>query len=446
MKKLSTLICALLLCVCFILSGCSMPLTMPSGEIKSNGGSAVVVGDYVYYANAYVSASSLKTGDNDEARVEHNSIYRVKTENGKTVKDERDNVQNIEKAIAKIAGFETSNMFAKGDYLYFTSPNAHKSSVEGEEGKDRFDLTTLFRCKLDGTGLKEILTTQTTAGKFYLAKQGDKDVLFVFDDGKIQQLEIGDKLTEIKTLVEDVTDTVFPQEFGASLSTLFYTKALPEQQQNDGLTGNILYRYNIEDAKSTAVYQKNKETVTLVAYDTNRLYYTRNNDYYSNSLKEGKGFEVDEVQHTYVGDTTKITEFYSFGTSDNGDVLPVVYVFNSKMFIQTTTANPTVFHNAAVTVEFISGEYVFFSTESGIYRKSYKTPNQDAVQLTDKSDIKTGTADFDGKYVYFYAKAENNSTDTYYMHRANLTTAVRGEMKTECISYVLADDLVEDAE
>lgn len=443
MKKLTTILGAFLLCVCFLFAGCSPTLTMPTGDIKSNGGSSVVIGEYVYFANTYLSTSSLKTGDNDESNVKHNSIYRVKTQNGLTTKDDNGNVENVEKVFSKIGGFETSNMYIVGNFLYFTSPNTHKSSVEGEEGKDKFGLTTLFRCKLDGTGLKEILTTQTTAGKFYLTNQDGKNILFVFDNSKIQSIELANKLGKLTTVVDKVSDVVFPEENGKTLTRLFYTVSLTEEDgTNEGVTGNKLYRYDFATKNSTLVRQIAGETISLVAFDTNRLYYTRNENgttlYYSNSL--AGNFEVDEVQHTYVAN---ISQFYAFGTSEDGDVLPVVYSYNSKLFLQTSDGNPVVIENTSATIEFISNEYVYYTTDSGIYRKSYKTPTADPVQITDKTNIKAGTVDFDGRFVYFYAYAENNSTDTYYMHRANTKTAELGRINTEVIGEVLPDDITE---
>ena len=448
MKKIGTLIGALLLCVCFLFAGCGTKLEMPTGEVKSNGGNTVIVGDYVYFANTYVSSSSLTTGANDEGKVGNNAIYRIKTDSdGKPVIDENETTI-IEKVVSKIGGFETSNMFAKGSYLYFTSPNAHKSSKQDEQGKDRFDLTTLFRCKLDGTGLSEIMTTQTTAGKFYLAKQGEKDVLFVFDDNKIQSIEIADKLGRKQVLVEDVADVVFPQDFGATLTELFYTAELTEEDgTNEGVTGNKLYRYNIAENESKLIRQKSAEKITLVAYDTNRLYYTRTTGsivaYFSNSLKGN--FEVDEVQHTYV-DSADITEFYAFGTDEEGNLLPVIYVYKSKLLIQPYGQEYQVMADVEATVEFISGEYVYYTTSEGIFRKSYFNPTADAVQITDKTNIQAGTADFDGRFIYFYAQTESdmNSTDNYYLYRANTKSAELGRMKTECIADVVPEDLEEN--
>ena len=169
MKKLLSILAVLVLGVCFLFSGCSPKLEMPQGDVSSNGGHVVVVGDYVYYSNTFVDYSSLSGNDNKEGTTKHNALYRVKTDEfGYTTKNEEGTIQDIEKVYSKITGFNNSNMFVNGNYLYFTSPNIHK---ENKTGKDKFDLTTLFRVKLDGTGLKEILTTQTSQGKFYLVTE-----------------------------------------------------------------------------------------------------------------------------------------------------------------------------------------------------------------------------------------------------------------------------------
>ena len=133
MKKLLAIIFTFLVSSCFVFAGCSGKATvsMPQdySNIKSNGGFVVGVGDYLYFANAYQSYSSLIDGDN-QGKVERYYINRVQTlANGDLVKEE-ENVK-YEKFADKIAGYETSNMFVVGSYLYFTSPNIHKEQKTG---------------------------------------------------------------------------------------------------------------------------------------------------------------------------------------------------------------------------------------------------------------------------------------------------------------------------
>ncbi len=133
MKKRIKYIFALLLCLCFVLSGCSTNLEMPKGEIDSQGGSVVCIGNYIYYANTFVDYTSLSGNANTDSTTKQNALYRLKTDDfGNTTKDDDELIENIEKVKDKIAGFNNSNMFIVGDYLYFTSPNTHKNKEGGD--------------------------------------------------------------------------------------------------------------------------------------------------------------------------------------------------------------------------------------------------------------------------------------------------------------------------
>ena len=151
------------------------------------------------------------------------------------------------------------------------------------------------------------------------------------------------------------------------------------------------------------------------------------------------GADVDDfVSYDFTADI--------FGTDEEGNLLPVIYVYKSKLLIQPYGQEYQVMADASVTVEFISGEYVYYTTSEGIFRKSYFNPTADAVQITDKTNIQAGTADFDGRFIYFYAQTESdmNSTDNYYLYRANTKSAELGRMKTECIADVVPEDLEEN--
>ena len=81
MKKFGTLVLVLLFSLCFILTGCSAPLKMPTNyeNVTSNGGFVVNVGNYLYFANGYKSYSSLKTAsDNSGSGVGANSLSFTK--------------------------------------------------------------------------------------------------------------------------------------------------------------------------------------------------------------------------------------------------------------------------------------------------------------------------------------------------------------------------------
>ncbi len=441
MKKSIKYVLALVLCLCFVLVGCTPKLEMPKGNIDSNGGSVVMVGDYVYYANTFVDYSSLSGNANEDKTINQNALYRVKTDEfGYTTRDDDDFIENIEKVTTKISGFNNSNMFVVGNYLYFTSPNAHKN----KKGEDLFKLTTLFRVKLDGTGRQEILSTETTQGKFFLVTE-ETPYLLVFDNSKIIKLTIGDKLGKIETLVSDVLDVVFPTNYG-KLDAFYYTTDISEQDKTAGLSGNYLHKFDLTNNNQSLISRNERETISLVAFEDGKLYYkrldaeTKDSLYYSNTMQET--FENGEKVLTAVGETTSkdsttdVISKFSIINEDN-----YVFEYNKKIMLNTETT-PLV--NEEAKIEKIYGDYVYYSTSKGLFRISYKDKKVQTVAEISNIKQGEGAVDIAGEYVYFYAKTANNSTDTYYCHRANNKIIEDGRTKVECIAEVLDEDIKEN--
>ena len=441
MKKSIKYVLALVLCLCFVLVGCTPKLEMPKGNIDSNGGSVVMVGDYVYYANTFVDYSSLSGNANEDKTTNQNALYRVKTDEfGYTTRDDDDFIENIEKVTTKISGFNNSNMFVVGNYLYFTSPNAHKN----KKGEDLFKLTTLFRVKLDGTGRQEILSTETTQGKFFLVTE-ETPYLLVFDNNKIIKLTIGDKLGKIETLVSDVLDVVFPTNYG-KLDAFYYTTDISEQDKTAGLSGNYLHKFDLTNNNQSLISRNERETISLVAFEDGKLYYkrldaeTKDSLYYSNTMQET--FENGEKVLTAVGETTSkdsttdVISKFSIINEDN-----YVFEYNKKIMLNTETT-PLV--NEEAKIEKIYGDYVYYSTSKGLFRISYKDKKVQTVAEISNIKQGEGAVDIAGEYVYFYAKTANNSTDTYCCHRANNKIIEEGRTKVECIAEVLDEDIKEN--
>ena len=440
MKKKLSIILSILLCVCFLFAGCSGPLEMPQGDVTSNGGAVAIKGDYIYFANTYVDYTTLSGNDNQEKNVEHNAIFRIKTdEYGFTTKDDDGRIKDVEKVYSKIAGFNNSNMFIVGDYLYFTSPNIHKD----KSGADKFDLTTLFRIKLDGSEFKEILTTESSQGKFYLATW-NTPYLLIFDNNKVSKLELKNNLSAPTVLLNDVEDCVFPSQPG-QITRLFYTKAVSEEESKVGITGNYLYKYNLALGESVQLGKPVENKITLVAFENNTLYYKLADEfglalYYSSKLFDG--FGADQVCWTIFGEQDGEDAISNFKVIDENNV---VYNAQSKLYLSTKgegeSANYSILVDGDASIELVSGDYVYYKTESGVSRISYKDKVEQSVATL--SDIQSGNMKVAGEYLYFYAKINASETGVYYMHRASIRTIALKEPteKVECISSIIADEL-----
>lgn len=111
-----------------------------SGEVVSNGGFAVQKGNYIYYINGKQS----NTANNTFGKVETGAIMRVSLDDLK-----KRNYANTETVVPEIAHSGNSNagIFIYGNYVYYTTPSAEKSS----NGQIQSSTILFKRAKLDGT-------------------------------------------------------------------------------------------------------------------------------------------------------------------------------------------------------------------------------------------------------------------------------------------------------
>lgn len=454
MKKFTSLLFLMLVACCFAFTGCSPTLTMPQNHtnVNSNGGFVVEVGNYLYYANAYKPYSDLaEASDNDGEKVAQASIKRVEQEANaqkSLVLDEEDNIK-FENVINKIAGYQTSNMFVVGDYLYFTSPNIHKNDSKDPDkyGKYEFELSTLFRIKLDGSGFKELYTTETSSAKFYLTG-GQKQTLLVFDDSKIMQLECYNNSTSLKELATDVKSTVFPYDQQLEITNVYYTVDRDEESE---FTGNILKVLDLSTGESTTVsgYSNNGETITLISYNGERLFYTRTglaiSALYSNDFSSGLS---SQKLHKYeISNLTATSTIRVVSNIAGYDINCFVFEYNNNIFMQDLSAtndndSSVITSESDAKISFVDGTYVYYTTANGIFRVSVLTG--DVQQVSDITTLNKDYIDFDGRYVYFYASIDGAETTTQYLHRADTNACNNNLIKTECVAELLDEDIIEE--
>lgn len=439
MKKISSVLLLLLLCVCFTLTGCSS-LSMPTGyeTVTSNGGFIVGAGDYVYFANAYKNYSSLtKKSDNSGNGVAQFALNRLELDGdvqktGFWFKADEDESVNFELVVNKIAGYETANMYIVGEYLYFTTPNVHKNKSNEYE----FNLSTLFRIKLDGTGLKEILTTKSEGAKFYLTGGENKQIL-IYDDNTIKCIDVYKNSTSVKAILDDeyeVTNVIFPNADEEVVENLYFTT-----DRGDSYTGNILYKLNLQSGDVEKKLAVPYETVTLIAYDRGILFYTRT----GKATTEGLYSTARSEAHAYMTDITKLM----YVKCENAENNCFVFVYNNNLYVKNmssgTEVNAVKLNSETSELQFVSGQYVYYSTSTGIYRISVLDRTEQ--QISDITNFNDDMLDFDGRFVYFFAQRDGQETNTDYLYRADVIhMSSTGEIKTECVAKLLDEDIEED--
>ena len=161
MAKKFALVAALLLVAIFVFAGCAtedytaVPLEGDtSGQVYSNGGLAVIKGDYLYYVNGCPSSNGL---DNTYGKVEIGSVVRIPLFNMNQAMISSNPVDivedNAEILIPKIVYSENvtqkflNGIHIFGDRIYYTTPD----TTIDREGAAQYTRLAIKSCKLDGT-------------------------------------------------------------------------------------------------------------------------------------------------------------------------------------------------------------------------------------------------------------------------------------------------------
>lgn len=440
-KKLLGVLSCLVICLCFLLTGCSK-LAMPAadGKIVGNGGTVVQKGEYIYFANAYTDYSAI--GDdisNKTGNAGVYSLYRAKTTNGGFELDDNGMVKNAEVIVEKVVGFEYSNLYIIGDYLYFSSPNMHKTS----SNQNKYDLISVFKVKLDGTGLDELYTTQKFSGDWKILNFDTKNYVLTVEEDQIVRHEIdkSGKMTNKTILAENVTDAILPENNNYSNDKYaYFTTARSEQDTTLGLTGNYLKRVNIINGEIKDVHGTSGETYSLLTYQNGNLIYSK-----STAVIDARVYANDfENPETNLIQWSGATNLNVVTVMGQGQKL--VYTYNSKLVIQDFGSyNIDVLVDGNATVINVADDYLYYTLDGKISRVSLIT-NQ-STSIYEDSNMED-VFDFDGRYIYLFTQAKNNSSNTKYMHRID-TFAI--EQDVEVTAQPLGvfksnDSMIEDAE
>ncbi|MDD3832017.1 MAG: hypothetical protein PHW00_05130 [Clostridia bacterium] len=232
-KKISiVVVMVLLLSVLLTLVGCGgenydfVALTGDTtGEVTSNGGIAVIKGNYLYYVNGYLPYSNSLS--NKYGAVTEGCIMRMALADLDTYyqaeEADRTAILNAKSVIVvpKHIHYENTSdkslngIYIFGDRLYYFST----SVTTDKNGKIQSQWPVLLSCKLDGTDTKlhytfnsYNLSTSTDATLITCLCQNGNSVYVMYVEGTtLNCLEVSDN-TKITKSVQDIHNYVFDQE------------------------------------------------------------------------------------------------------------------------------------------------------------------------------------------------------------------------------------------
>jgi hypothetical protein len=274
--------------------------------VSGNGGSAVMVGEYLYFVDGFTSKDDYEYKQNNYNKVKSNgqgAIWRVRirggspeydnsylveylSENGvenigryldptdtvfydKQINDAMNKVVagskkdgNLELIVPKIAGWENTALWVFGDTLIYTSPNNEKDR-NGRLQRDKIDF---FKCNLRGKKHKRIYTTkydEVASGDFTVVWAGEPYLVIndgVLDkDGNLESRNLlrVDMKGKVKTISDKVEHAVFPYVTGYHAAAVVDAAGASLDGSYSGIMGYIYYTEAV-DAENEVMKSGNK--------------------------------------------------------------------------------------------------------------------------------------------------------------------------------------------
>ncbi len=293
MKKFSNFIICLLLCVfAFGVFGCK-PNDKGNGFspksddiVVGNGGMVVKKGEYVYFANGFQSVSSL-TDDQRDAQFVKGGLYVAKLdETGNFVRDDEGYMTDDYMRVVsdKLAGFDATDLYIFGDYLYFVSPSTENES--GKIGKTEWakDRAVFYRVKLNNFDNVEKLYQSNVKHENlsyqYYNKDG-KTYLLVHEKGAdlndgnnsdmLYRIDVQAKKNKVQTVASNVSSFVFGYDSQDNAYDRIYFVENKDSKYS-------LYRYDVSSNQKTETGIKDSSTEVVAKFVSDRFVFISKKD------------------------------------------------------------------------------------------------------------------------------------------------------------------------
>ena len=331
-------------------------ITNESNELIYNGGNAVVVGDYVYFGNAYTPIGTEEDSKENyayatNAKIAYLNRANLSTLENKSALSPTGNEKGNHDGEEKVVGYENQYMFVLGDYIYYTSAYQDRQS---NGLKHDYSLVSFWRSKLNGADLTKFYTTETftkstdnpSASAKIKALKGSDDnyYLVIYDGTKLISIKLGASLGNAEVLAEDVDSAVFQDEKDdyTVCKVVYTTKHLDDEGDKtdqidvfavDYATGD---KTDLSDGSSTS-------NVALLGRVNDYVFYTNAdtdaNKTYRKDLTENTKFNgvVGEVCY----DTPDVSSFMRVGVNENTGYIFAGVDGTTILYYNYATKKPT---------------------------------------------------------------------------------------------------------
>ena len=397
-----------------------------NATVYGNGGSAVVKGDYIFFANAYIDMSTLTNNDNKYdagSKQTLYAIYRAKLDEGEP--------KHVEMLTFNVGGYAYSGLYICGEYLYYTTPYTQQDAG----GQAKTGLMRFERVRLDGTGrevVHSVATYDSNSDYDIVYIDGSTYICFVDSAKKLSVIECrgGNTLKHIN-VASDVTgmklyeqnDIAYNEATADAYKYVYYTT-------KDSSNIYRLCRRTLKGAEESDILDSSTDEITLVTVKNNRVYYVKG------GILTSKGFGLADLTKTYssisVNTASSATQNtitnYIVLDDDSEGIVGVYYdgaTYSLKAFKNSNTSavDLGIQSSSAITIlaTIDSDIYYQISGDNALYKTSLSFPNfvptasepvTVAPNFVMSGDNAKSKLDFDHYRFYVY-ESNNSSTEKY---------------------------------
>lgn len=446
MKKKFLYIFSLLLFCAVCLIGCGgFKLSggpLATDTVYGNGGSVVVKGDYMYFANAFIDYNNIGKYENkynEDASKHIYGIYRTKLNDFGLVSFNKDGIpQGAELMVPQVGGYAYSGLYICGDYLYYTTP--YTGDNAGSEVKG---LITFDRVKLDGSEHQVIhtMTAYSSSCKYSINYIDGATYITIFDSNSNLQVikVVGGNITKydgsnhsaFATGVDSFA-TMTQTEITSSNSVdkvnkyVYYTK-------KDANNYYSLYRKSLTklDEAESVLISSTKDVIKLIEVKNNRVYFVQDNMLYSSTFEVDSQpnacipFEVKDEVTTGVVSYKILNDTIGSGAVDRG----IAIVYNDGANYSVSVVNGSNIQSCfskqkQVTILNVLNDNIYFQVAEDeglyVYNTTSNTETKLAKSFTTSVADSLTMFDFDDERAFYFSTAEGSKGNLKYLHIVSL--------------------------
>lgn len=409
MKKLLCLVLAVI--SIFAMTACGTgwksEVTDYSGEVSSNGGFAVVKGDWVYYVNGV----ELNTAENGFGTPVKGALVRTKLAD---LGNENAVSQIVVPKLVYSDATQDKGFYIFGDYVYYTSPSTEKNKA----GEVLNTNLAFIRTKLDGTDTKVIHTADALNVAYRFVESGEKVYLVTNETVDGDNLLVSYDAATGKEVAKSskITSYLFPEDLTADYC--YYVEVAHDEVLDEDEAFHNVKKFNFDGTGDALVLSGDMGTQGVTF-----------------SLIKDTGANLF-FSETYVDTSvSNITRYLGVKKADLGEDAAQNYA-KAVLLNNSTTDASIIFDSKSYFADFDC--IVYHDATYGFIRYNYTdvaNPETFGHQqlISDKKVVETVSAltvaFYEGGYVYM------TNSDNYY-YRVELEALLNGTATATQVTYV----------